>query len=39
LRSDLECNCPVPEFGEHDIEPAANPAVWTAPTLVRSEKA
>jgi NADH-quinone oxidoreductase subunit B len=38
LRSDQECNCPVPEFGEHDLEPPQNPKVWTAPTIVRSEK-
>jgi NADH-quinone oxidoreductase subunit B len=39
LRDDIECNCPVPEFGEHDLEPPQNPKVWTAPTIVRSEKA
>ena len=38
LRSDLNCTYPVPEFGEHDLEPPANPEVWTAPTIVRSEK-
>jgi NADH-quinone oxidoreductase subunit B len=26
---------PVPEYGEHDLEPANNPAVWQPPTLVR----
>jgi hypothetical protein len=25
----------VPKFGEHDLEPPNNPAVWQAPTLVR----
>lgn len=39
LRADQECNCPVPEFGAHDLEPPQNPQVWTAPTIVRSEKA
>jgi len=29
---------PVPEFGAHDLEPPHNPAVWTAPTIVRSDK-
>lgn len=38
LRSDLSCENPVPEFGEHDLEPPANPEVWRAPTIVRSEK-
>ncbi len=38
LRSDDACEYPVPEFGAHDLEPPANPAVWTAPTVVRSEK-
>lgn len=38
LRSDLSCENPVPEFGEHDLEPPANPEVWQAPTIVRSEK-
>ena len=34
LRDDQPCNCPVPEFGEHDLEPPANPAVWTAPPAI-----
>jgi NADH-quinone oxidoreductase subunit B len=37
LRDDLNCTYPVPEFGEHDLEPPANPEVWTAPTIVRKE--
>ena len=28
---------PVPEYGEHDLEPPSNPGVWQPPTLVRSE--
>ena len=38
LRRDDACEYPVPEFGEHDLEPPANPKVWAAPTIVRSEK-
>jgi NADH-quinone oxidoreductase subunit B len=30
---------PVPEFGEHDLEPARNPAVWQPPALERPTKA
>jgi NADH-quinone oxidoreductase subunit B len=26
---------PVPEYGEHDLEPSKNPAVWQPHTLVR----
>jgi NADH-quinone oxidoreductase subunit B len=29
------CEYPVPEFGEHDLEPTHNPAVWSAPPIVR----
>ena len=40
LRTDVECDCPVPEFGAHDLEPAQNPAVWTPPAaVVRRDKA
>ena len=40
LRSDIECDCPVPEFGAHDLEPPQNPAVWTPPpALVRPDTA
>jgi NADH-quinone oxidoreductase subunit B len=38
LRSDIDCHCPVPEFGEHDIEPPQNSELWSAPTLVRKEQ-
>ena len=38
LRTDQACEWPVPTFGEHDLTPAQNPAVWQAPTIVRSEK-
>ena len=37
LRADGQGDFPVPEFGEHDLEPPANPAVWQAPTIVRKE--
>jgi NADH-quinone oxidoreductase subunit B len=26
---------PVPVFGEHDLEPASNPGVWTVPVVIR----
>ncbi len=38
LRADTTCDYPVPEFGEHDLEPPANSAVWQAPTMMRKEK-
>ena len=39
LRSDLKCDYPVPEFGAHDLVPPSNPEVWTAPVIVRADKA
>ena len=27
---------PVPEFGEHDLEPTSNPAIWQPPASVRA---
>jgi NADH-quinone oxidoreductase subunit B len=39
LRDDIKCDYPIPAFGEHDLEPPANPEVWKAPVIVRSEKA
>lgn len=38
LRADDKCEYPVPEFGAHDLEPPANPAVFQPPTIVRTEK-
>jgi len=38
LRPDENCYYPVPEFGEHDLEPAQNPEVWRPPALVRPPK-
>jgi NADH-quinone oxidoreductase subunit B len=26
---------PVPEPGEHDLEPTSNPGVWTVPVVIR----
>ena len=31
LRSDTNCEFPVPEFGEHDLLPPNNPEVWHVP--------
>ncbi|MEI7551546.1 MAG: NADH-quinone oxidoreductase subunit B [Verrucomicrobiota bacterium] len=40
LRSDVECNCPIPEFGAHDLVPTQNPTVWQPPQpIVRPDKA
>jgi NADH-quinone oxidoreductase subunit B len=39
LQPDDRCEFPVPEFGEHDLLPPKNPAVWQPPTIVRTEKA
>ena len=38
FQKDTTCDYPAPEFGEHDLEPPQNPAVWTAPTIVRPDK-
>jgi NADH-quinone oxidoreductase subunit B len=39
LRPDADCDCLVPEFGERDLEPPQNPAVWQPPApIVRSGK-
>ena len=37
LRDDTVSEFPVPEYGEHDLIPAFNRAVWQPPTLVRHE--
>ena len=40
LRSDQDCDCPIPEFGEHDLEPPQNDKIWQpAAPLVRTPKA
>ena len=35
LDADKPSEFPVPQFGEHDLEPSNNPTVWKAPVLVR----
>ena len=35
LDPDAPSEFPVPEFGEHDLVPTRNPALWKAPLLVR----
>jgi NADH-quinone oxidoreductase subunit B len=37
LRPDDRCEYPVPEFGDRDLVPPQNPAVWQPPTIVRKE--
>ena len=39
LQPDATCDYPVPEFGEHDLEPPRNPDLWKPPALVRKEGA
>jgi NADH-quinone oxidoreductase subunit B len=39
LQADTACDYPVPDFGDHDLVPPNNPAVWQAPVLVRKEGA
>ena len=39
LQPDDVCEYPVPEFGDHDLQPPTNPLVWQPPSIVRSEKA
>jgi NADH-quinone oxidoreductase subunit B len=33
LNADVPSEFPVPKFGEHDLEPPRNPAVWKAPLV------
>ena len=35
LDPDAQGEFPVPEFGEHDLEPPSNPSVWTVPTIIK----
>jgi NADH-quinone oxidoreductase subunit B len=35
LDSEAQGEFPVPEPGEHDLEPASNPGVWTVPVVIR----
>ena len=36
LNSEISGEYPVPQFGEHDLVPPNNPAIWQAPKPVRS---
>ena len=36
LNAEISGAYPVPEFGEHDLVPPHNPAVWKAPKIVRA---
>jgi NADH-quinone oxidoreductase subunit B len=35
LDAEAQGEFPVPVQGEHDLEPASNPGVWTAPVVIR----
>jgi len=35
LHAEVPSEFPVPRFGEHDLEPASNPAVWQPATVIR----
>jgi NADH-quinone oxidoreductase subunit B len=35
LNSNAQGEFPVPEQGEHDLEPPANPGVWTVPVVIK----
>jgi NADH-quinone oxidoreductase subunit B len=35
LDTESQGEFPVPEFGEHDLEPASNKGVWTVPVVIR----
>ena len=35
LDADAACEFPVPEPGEHDLEPPANKSVWTVPVVIK----
>jgi NADH-quinone oxidoreductase subunit B len=37
LRAETACTYPVPAFGEHDLLPPKNPAVWQPPSLKRTD--
>ena len=39
LRGDLPCDCPVPDFGEHDLVPPQNSDLWHPPVPARPEGA
>jgi NADH-quinone oxidoreductase subunit B len=35
LDGEAQGEFPVPEFGEHDLEPPSNPKVWTVPKIIQ----
>jgi NADH-quinone oxidoreductase subunit B len=35
LDAEAQGEFPVPEFGEHDLEPSSNTGVWTVPTIIK----
>ena len=35
LDAEAQGEFPVPEFGEHDLEPPSNPSVWTVPKIIQ----
>jgi NADH-quinone oxidoreductase subunit B len=35
LDSEAQCEFPVPEQGEHDLEPPSNPGVWPVPVVIK----
>src|SRR4029077_16756750 len=35
LDADAQGEFPVPEFGEHDLDPPSNPSVWTVPKIIQ----
>jgi NADH-quinone oxidoreductase subunit B len=35
LDAEAQSEFPVPEFGEHDLEPTSNPGVWPVPLVIR----
>ena len=37
-RPEAPSEFPIPEFGEHDLNPPKNPDVWQPPTIVRTGK-
>jgi len=34
LNAEAQGEFPVPEQGEHDLEPTSNPGVWTVPVVI-----
>jgi len=38
LQPDAPGECPIPAYGDHDLAPTKNTALWQPPTLIRPEK-